>query len=669
MNQWVLSLRVYVRQSGYNFLVTGVGFIVLFLFRLGLMAVFKNHIPATTTIGDILNILPRASWFDLQMAFIFFSPIWLLSVLFLIVPNKEYLLNKLRCTYLWFYFSFIIVGYVMNFLFFAEYHENFNAWAFQFLYEDQWAVLVSAWQMYPLLKIFLGILGSVLVMRALCKKILQKCMLQNRCHRFSTPTLFILLLCSIGAQVIGFRGTYQSRPLKRRDASVSENAFLLKIVATPFHSLLWGSQDHKGQGLGRKSYALTLETLNAMSHILWGVPWEGFKTYEEQTRKRALGITSTVKPKHVFLIVMESQNNWTMIPPYNALGLNPVLTRYSEDGFWLKSFLPAGRFTAEALCALMTGLHEAGLVLHYQKGSQKPYLPSLPLAMKRLGFEKAHFFDAGYINWCRMDTFGRDQGFDAVFSAISAGKNSRSDGKVWGLNDQELLQHVFNSVDGEVPSFNMIMTITNHPPFPLTEAELEREGCPIKTVPEGLKNMDDGSVSLRIHAHNWYADHYVGDFIEKVQVKYGPCLFIVVGDHWSRYFLNQQPGLYERTSVPFMLYGPEVLEGVHLPRYMAGDHVDVMPTLVELLAPKGFTYHTHGKNLLDNSLKNPVGFGAGAIMTPDFIFTKNQSEVVRLPWARENVELPDMDYLVKYYEALQTLAEWAACDPESMANR
>ena len=68
-------------------------------------------------------------------------------------------------------------------------------------------------------------------------------------------------------------------------------------------------------------------------------------------------------------------------------------------------------------------------------------------------------------------------------------------------------------------------------------------------------------------------------------------LFVITGDHYGRRFINSQPTFFEKTTVPLVLYGKEVLEGITLPDNVAGSHIDIIPTLVELTAPEGFFYH------------------------------------------------------------------------------
>ena len=71
-----------------------------------------------------------------------------------------------------------------------------------------------------------------------------------------------------------------------------------------------------------------------------------------------------------------------------------------------------------------------------------------------------------------------------------------------------------------------------------------------------------------------------------------------------------------------------------------GGQVNIIPTLVELAAPRGFEYKTMGRNLLDaNSPQLSIGYKR--VITPDYLATAGQDEVrfYNLP----NVEIDAME--------------------------
>ncbi|MBQ3033628.1 MAG: hypothetical protein IJD28_04540 [Deferribacterales bacterium] len=71
---------------------------------------------------------------------------------------------------------------------------------------------------------------------------------------------------------------------------------------------------------------------------------------------------------------------------------------------------------------------------------------------------------------------------------------------------------------------------------------------------------------------------------------------VITGDHFDRIHPNPVRSLKVKNGVPLILYGKNVADAVI--KYAAGSHIDIMPTIVELTAPKGFTYHSFGLPLL-----------------------------------------------------------------------
>jgi hypothetical protein len=95
-------------------------------------------------------------------------------------------------------------------------------------------------------------------------------------------------------------------------------------------------------------------------------------------------------------------------------------------------------------------------------------------------------------------------------------------------------------------------------------------------------------------------------------------LFVITGDHHSRRFLNGRPTLYERSAVPLVLYGPKVLTGFTPPERVAGSHLDITPTLVEMFAPAGFAYQSLGRNIFDPR-QPALAFGTKRVIGPGCI--------------------------------------------------
>jgi phosphoglycerol transferase MdoB-like AlkP superfamily enzyme len=159
------------------------------------------------------------------------------------------------------------------------------------------------------------------------------------------------------------------------------------------------------------------------------------------------------------------------------------------------------------------------------------------------------------------------------------------------------------------------MTTSYHPPF---SVNLEAKGFPRDKLASELAARGFTEEETRILGHLWYSDQALGDFVAAVEKKFPGSLFAITGDHWSRRAFASRPILFGQRAVPFVLYGPQVLRGVPKPDRIAGSHIDIVPTLVELAASPGFVYHSFGRNLLDGR-QPQVGYGNRAVLTPEVI--------------------------------------------------
>src|SRR5205085_8935911 len=194
--------------------------------------------------------------------------------------------------------------------------------------------------------------------------------------------------------------------------------------------------------------------------------------------------------------------------------------------------------------------------------------------------------------------------------------------KEWGVDDQHLFQFVLEHAEETEPTFNLIMTTSYHPPY---SVDLEKEGFDpnrLKSDPLGARLSVE---QLRVLGHLWYSDKCVGEFVSQAEQKLDRPLFAITGDHYSRkQYVSARPThtLYEQLAVPLVIYGPKALASIQRPPSLAGSHLDIVPTFIDLAAPRGFEYHAFGRDLFEQS-QPQAGFGCNAVMGSDFILKIN----------------------------------------------
>lgn len=223
-----------------------------------------------------------------------------------------------------------------------------------------------------------------------------------------------------------------------------------------------------------------------------------------------------------------------------------------------------------------------------------------------------------------------------------------------GVLDEYLYHFVEQTINPDLPSFNVVLTTTNHPPF---EIDLAARGYPVKTVPPALAPFFDGSLDLKTLGHRWYSDHWLGVFVREAEARLPRTLFAITSDHESRRFPNARPMLYERSAIPFVLYGKDVLQGLSVPTRMAGSQIDIAPTLIELCAPQGFLYYAVGKNLLSPQ-PQPLGIGFHRVIGPDFIADLETANIHPVPGGPLPATLIDVNELKTAANNYYGLAWW-----------
>jgi phosphoglycerol transferase MdoB-like AlkP superfamily enzyme len=160
---------------------------------------------------------------------------------------------------------------------------------------------------------------------------------------------------------------------------------------------------------------------------------------------------------------------------------------------------------------------------------------------------------------------------------------------VW---DRDLYDFVLRSVPEDVPSVNVILTTTNHPPYDLPAAMRPR-------LSPAARALASDAQTLAIFEHEAYADRELGRFVEIAGRKLRQSFFAVTGDH-AAHAARLRHGSDASAEAEIV---PMVFTGEALPAHLggvvrrAGSHLDIAPTLYELCAPAGFVYRSFGENL------------------------------------------------------------------------
>jgi phosphoglycerol transferase MdoB-like AlkP superfamily enzyme len=626
----------------------------LSLFRALLILLFRDRMGNDAQIGDVLAAAVYGMRYDSMVAgyTVLLPFLGSIGCLFLDLQKPA---DRVRIAMGSMFLILSSILFVVSVGYFREFDDQFNHFVFNFLYDDTGAILVTIWKEFHPLRNF-SVMALLLAPVFLVKKrfidgvaVPEDTILRFRVSpalRIAITVLMVLLF------VCAIRGSLGRRPAQRKDSGVTKDEFLNKTVLNPHLSLRYAITDHLelADAKGLETF-LPDGDVGAAARLLFERD-ESLPDLDLYMRKTAKGPVNA-PARQIFLIVMESYDAWPLLEKYRSLKLSGGLADLAARGLSVTSFLPASSGTMTSLSPIITGLADAGLHTNFQRSARKPYRSSVPETFNRLGY-RTRFFYGGKIKWQRIDEFMRAQGFREIYGASHMGETFS--GNEWGVDDEYLFDFVAKTVTDGEKGFNVILTTSYHPPY---DIDVFSRGYPVREVPDDLKNLfDPDTVDLTTLGHLWYADKAMADFVGTVEGKLTAPLFAVTGDHYSRKFINAKPDFFERSAVPFVLYGKEVLAGIHLPEGAAGSHIDIGPTLIELAAPRGFDYYSLGHDLLAPR-KSSLGVGKGKVVGAGFIADIGGSRTVYpAPGTGNPRVLPPIGELAKRHDAFHGVSWW-----------
>lgn len=644
-------LREVLRDAG----LWGFCIVLLALTRAFLLFRFRSLIDPSSGWRDVAAVMLNGIRYDSQTASWVVLPSLLISVACL-WRDLERAAGRARLLMGSLFAAVTAVLCVVDLAYFQEYGEQFNHFLFGLYYDDRRAILGTLWKEYhPLRRVFaMGILAAVsmwglgaLLRRAAALSTGLAARLQ-RWRAILPVTALALPLLFVG----GVRGSFGRRPAQLKDAAISRDAFLNRTVINVYSALRYAWSDHwsSTRTTGLQVFLPDGDVRGALRDVT-GSP-AARDSLDEALARVAAGHAGP-RPRHVFLVLMESYEAWPMFEEFAPLGLAPELTRLARNGLSVRPFLPSSSGTIESLSVLVSGLADAGVHTNYQASSRRPYATAVAPAFRRLGY-RTRFFYGGYPSWERVADFCREQGFDEVYGGGHMGKWVR--GNEWGVDDSQLFGFVMDTVRDDAPSFNLLLTTTFHPPY---DIDVRARGFPLTEVPADIAARCKGPPDLNFLGHFWYADRCVGDFVRAAETRLTQPLFALTGDHAGRRTITARPSAAERALVPLVFYGPEVLAGCMLPPQAAGSHLDIVPTLVELCADPGFAYAAMGQNLLSPSARF-LGIGRRGVVGDGFLadLASSPPALHSLPWGELPSVPPDLTALRRLQGAVLGVSWW-----------
>ncbi len=620
---------------------------IFFIFSL------SHYIADDSSLGDILKTILSGLRFDSAIA------TYAVSIPFLLITLPSYFFDLTGVARRLRFISGGIVVlltsciFVISIEYYKEYHDVFNHFLFGLIYDDRTAIFKTIWATYGMQALFylfgmgvLFFLYSTVGARFLGQSITEKS------HTLSTKILITFL--ALIFLVVAGRASIGRRPIQLKDAGVTADPFLNKAELNPYTALRYAIQHHlemeKADGLNK--YIDGDLKKAAQFYFPEAVPSNNLDDY---AIKRAQG-SALAQPEHIFLIVMESYGTWPLLEKYSNFGVSEGLKQLATEGILISAFLPASTATEGSLGAIIIGLPDVGINTNYRPSTRVLYPSAIAHQFKQLGY-KTQMFYGGYLSWQRISDFAKDQGFDTVYGAANMGDWLTT--KEWGVDDDLLFYFIGAQLKKTEPTFNLIMSTSNHPPF---NVDLKKKGIALNGIAKELAAYKEAPMTAQELGHFKYADQALLKFVRNMEKQFPNSLWIITGDHYGRRHVVPNPPLFERTAVPLVLYGKQVLGNYKFSDNAAGSHIDIAPTLIEMIAPKGFQYYSYGRNIFDRHALQ-LGLGRGTVITPHQILSIEDGAFDRVPFNRQNNMGSDnpnnlLPHYKKIYNTAMGLAWW-----------
>ncbi|WP_302177527.1 LTA synthase family protein [Megamonas funiformis] len=538
--------------------------------------------------------------------------------------------------------------FIARFPFYQQFHSGFNQMIFTAMHEDVYALFISLIEEFHLpLKLCIVVL-LVCVLNYIFNKFIDKKWGFFKWSKLKSKYRLIILL--IGVYLLATLSLYGGgwswkTGVNWENAGITNDTFLNESILDDYQAIY-------------RAYAnqMRMEACNGLSFSADDVDVlaqrltqkNGNYDLKNYLKKEATG-AKIIKPQHIFVIVSESYANWPLVAKYNNLHIADNMQKViaQDNTVYTSHMLPSGSSTIGALMTMVTGMANSNLYLTTMPEALKePYLTASAPQMKNLGYETS-FWYAGPATWENIQEFTLAQGFDKFYSRGNLDENAT--GSVWGADDEYLYDAIFKQIDENKATFSVILNTSNHSPFNI---DLQSKGFNEEVVRQALPESEKNNQELiKELGHFWYADKMAGEFIEKVQKKYPDSLIIFVGDHADRYNIDKTPSMYERYTVPLIITGKGITKDL-LPKDNAGSQIDIMPTVIDLIAPEKFEYYSVGTPLMNNKLGQSYAFWitANAIGNTDDLTDKAQ-------FFGEQI-LPPKAQLEDYVNAVRAISWW-----------
>lgn len=515
------------------------------------------------------------------------------------------------------YAVILYTAFMGKMIFYRHFHDTYNYLIHMGKHAEKHNLIDIFFNQDHGLAILLGYIPYIAVMVCACWGIQQLPSVPYPVFKSSVVqygfNVVVFLGSILGFYWVRFGGTLKHRNKPEWDtipSIVKEDAFFAKACIDDLIALKWIRRRGIVPQLELSEEQLELGITSIMPQTFK----ENWKTLSNPLLafKRVAQGPYINKPRHVFFIVGESIPQWVLDDMYSGLHIldGTVLLKDDKHTAYISNFLPAGNVSRPSIVSLMSGVYDAQLELNEQEYFWHTLLPtSFAGQMKKLGYQTIYWYGGNASNG-NFNHFGKGQGFDRVESATNF--CSPDAPKTWvGVYDKVFLEKTADLIEQlDKPTFHFIYTTTMHGPYKLPDSLLDyNPEQMMENIGEDLRTNKSKCKEL---ATARYSDQAICSFIDRMKQAFPDSLFVYTGDHSQIYadlsgtsLVPRDYMFRERFCTPLLIHHPQITQGI-LKDNKIGTHLNIIPTIIELIAPKGFEYYSLFSSLTIQGMNSAV---------------------------------------------------------------
>lgn len=502
--------------------------------------------------------------------------------------------------------------------FYHLYHDTFDANLFR--NNIQFSIFMAPWEQHAHWKIFIFLISCV-VFLGLVRigfKIIDSVYQKKPYARFSYQApkylpLLILMVCFIAWEVFAFNAI-ATKHLQLHNS-------LQKTLPNAINNLIKTYKLY--QQINHSSFNDYVDkSPTEIVKDFFGIQ-EDLAQYDlQKLLQKTINNPSTTQINHIFYIIADEFNDWCFDKEFDEIGLcSGLKALMSQGAFKADIFLENASDDIASLEMQMSGLFDIGIDLRFASKQIENLKTSLAMNFKALGYTTNFFFGGDKEHWDKLDEFVYSQGFDESFYDTQVIQSAKTRSyqppyaHAMGVYNQHLVNFVRDRlfVGYQQKSFNLILTAPYSKDEKAESNDIQHIQEFLQTHPEITKQGD-----IHLMSYMYQQDKILSKFIKDISERFPNTLFVITSTHNTAKIST----LKNKHNVPFILYAPS-LKPIMLSNI--GSHIDVMPTILELVAPNKHEYVSFGRPLLSNKTSSYQenlykAFGNGVVANERFVY-------------------------------------------------